>query len=226
MSLVVQKYGGSSVATASKIVTVASRIARTQKEGAQVAVVVSAMGDTTNDLIKLAHQVCSEPSPRGVQGANDTNDVTTLGRGGSDTTAVALAAALGATRCEIYTDVDGIFTADPRVVPEAVKLDALSYEEMLELASYGAKMHPRSIEMGAIYNVPILVASSANEVPGTLIHGGVSMEISSSELPSAIRVTQEKITTSQIRITCIISRSQVHEAVKVLHKAFQLDQQV
>jgi aspartate kinase len=108
----------------------------------------------------------------GFQGITDAQDVTTLGRGGSDTTAVALAAALGASRCEIYTDVDGIYTADPKVVPQARKLEEIGFEEMLELANYGAKMHPRSIELGAVYRVPIYVASSFNDSPGTLIHGG------------------------------------------------------
>jgi aspartate kinase len=106
----------------------------------------------------------------GFQGITEDLDITTLGRGGSDTTAVALAAALGAERCDIYTDVEGIYTADPRVVPEARKLLEVGYEEMLELASYGAKMHPRSIELGAVYQVPIYVASSFTDVPGTLIH--------------------------------------------------------
>ena len=104
-------------------------------------------------------------------------DITTLGRGGSDTTAVALAAALGARACEIYTDVEGVYTADPRIVPEARKLDEISYDEMLELASVGAKvMHSRAVEVGGVYNIPILVASSFKEASGTLIHGGVSVE--------------------------------------------------
>jgi aspartate kinase len=113
----------------------------------------------------------------GFQGITNNNDITTLGRGGSDTTAVALAASLGASVCERYTDVEGIFTADPRVVPEASKLKEISYDEMLELATYGSKvMHPRAVEMGQIYKVPILVASSFSDCPGTLIHGGL-MEI-------------------------------------------------
>jgi aspartate kinase len=104
-------------------------------------------------------------------------DITTLGRGGSDTTAVALAVSLKARACERYTDTAGIYTADPRVVPEATKLTEISYEEMLEVASYGSKvMHPRAIELGQIYNMPILVASSFNDAPGTLIHGGI-MEV-------------------------------------------------
>ena len=112
----------------------------------------------------------------GFQGITDDLDITTLGRGGSDTTAVALAAALEAERCDIYTDVDGIYTADPRVAPQARKLSEVGYEEMLELASYGAKMHPRSIELGAAYQVPIYVASSFGDAPGTLIHQVAEME--------------------------------------------------
>ncbi len=112
----------------------------------------------------------------GFQGITEEMDITTLGRGGSDTTAVALAAALGAQRCEIYTDVEGIYTADPRIEPAARKLPEISYEEMLELAAYGAKvMHPRAVELGAVFHVPIYVASSFTESPGTLIHGGPPM---------------------------------------------------
>jgi aspartate kinase len=249
MSLVVHKYGGSSLADAGKILNVARRIGKVKSVGVDVVVVVSAMGDTTDDLIELAQTVSKEPDPReldlllstgelvsctlvtmalrsqgydaislsgfqagihtdtshgrarihridtarvkgelargrvvvvaGFQGTTEDHDVTTLGRGGSDTTAVALAAALKADRCEIYTDVDGIYTADPRVVPLARKLDEIGYEEMLELASYGAKMHPRSVELGAYYRVPIYVASSFGDAPGTLIHqrpNGSSME--------------------------------------------------
>lgn len=112
----------------------------------------------------------------GFQGVTDSFDITTLGRGSSDLTAVALAAVLAAEKCEIYTDVDGIYTADPRVVPEARKLDEIDYGEMLELASMGAKMQPRSIELAAIYNVPILVTSTFSESSGTNIHGEVAME--------------------------------------------------
>lgn len=247
MTLVVQKYGGSSLADADKIRNVAQRIGLARDEGKQVVIVVSAMGDTTDHLMDLAHQITTEPDLRemdtllatgelvsctlmamalrtlgyqsislsgaqagirttnaygsaliervdttriqqelerdrivivaGFQGFTEDMDVTTLGRGGSDTTAVALAAALKADRCEIYTDVEGIYTADPRVVPQARKLKEIGFEEMLELANYGAKMHPRSIELGAVYKVPIYVASSFSEAPGTLIHGEVeSME--------------------------------------------------
>jgi aspartate kinase len=241
MALIVQKYGGSSVADAGKIRNVACRIGKAHDAGNQVVAVVSAMGDTTDHLIGLAHQVSADPDRRemdtllatgelvsctlmamalralghqaislsgtqagirttstygkalieqvdpqriqqelekgkvvvvaGFQGFTADMDVTTLGRGGSDTTAVALAAVLKADRCDIYTDVEGIYTADPRVVPNARRLKEIGYEEMLELASLGAKMHPRSIELGAVYNVPIYVASSFKDTPGTLIHG-------------------------------------------------------
>ena len=248
MALFVQKYGGSSVATAERIKSVAQRVGKVFDGGNQVVVVVSAMGDTTDDLIKLAGQVTSDPHPRemdvllstgelvastllamairnigyqaislsgaqagiktdttyrkarivkietkrimeelaegqivivaGFQGITDDMDVTTLGRGGSDTSAVALAAALGAKVCERLTDTDGIYSADPRVVPEAFRLDEIGYEEMLELATYGNKvMQPRAIELAELYNIPIRVASSFNDNPGTLIHGGVSMEV-------------------------------------------------
>ena len=113
----------------------------------------------------------------GFQGIEDGSDITTLGRGGSDTTAVAIAAALNADRCEIYTDVEGIYSADPRLVPSAKKLSHISYEEMLEMASYGAKMHPRSIELAMTYNVPIYVASSFNDNEGTLIHTDLFSEM-------------------------------------------------
>ena len=240
MPLIVQKYGGSSVADAGKILNVASRIGAAKDAGKDVVAVVSAMGDTTDELIELAQSITPQPEPReldlllstgelvsctlltmalwtlgyqaislsgvqagirtdtthgkarihrvetervqqeldlgrlivvaGFQGATEDLDVTTLGRGGSDTTAVALAAALGAERCEIYTDVEGIYTADPRLVPEARKMNEIGYQEMLELASYGAKMHPRSIELGAAFQIPIYVASSFGDTPGTLIH--------------------------------------------------------
>jgi aspartate kinase len=248
MALIVQKYGGTSVADAERIKNVARRIIARKEKGDQVVVVVSAMGDTTDDLIKLAYQVNTRPDEReldlllstgeivactlvamaleamgydaisltgaqagiktdasysrarilgvdpkriikeldsgkivivaGFQGITDEMDITTLGRGGSDTTAVALAAALKAEVCERYTDVEGIYTADPRLVPEAKRLAEIGYEEMLELATYGSKViHPRAVELGELYNVPILVASSFSDNPGTLIHGGASMEV-------------------------------------------------
>jgi aspartate kinase len=248
MVLYVQKYGGSSVADAGKIKNVALRIVKTKEEGHQVVVVVSAMGDTTDELIELAKQITPRPPERemdvllstgeivsstllamaigdmghravsltgaqagietdtshnkariqrieprrivkelgkgnivivaGFQGITQDMDITTLGRGGSDTTAVALAASLKAKECQIYTDVEGVFTADPRIVPEARRLEEIGYEEMLELATSGAKvMHSRAVELGGVYNIPILVACSFNDKPGTLIHGGASMEI-------------------------------------------------
>jgi len=251
MSLVVQKYGGSSVADAERIKRVAERIMATRNAGNDVVVVVSAMGDTTDDLIDLAQQIVPVPTGReydmlltagerismallamainslggkaesftgsqagvlttsvhgkarivnitpgrvqnsvaegnvaivaGFQGVSpDTKDITTLGRGGSDTTAVALAAALGADVCEIYTDVDGVFTADPRIVPNARRLDTVTYEEMLELAASGAKiLHLRSVEYGRRYGVPIHVRSSFSNKPGTIVAGhmeGLSVE--------------------------------------------------
>jgi aspartate kinase len=240
MSLIVQKYGGSSVANAEKILRVAQRVIKTKKAGNKVVVVVSAMGDMTDDLITLADQINKDPKERemdmllstgeqvsiallamavhklgheavsftgsqvgiitdefhskariqnisaerikkalaegkivivaGFQGQTSSGEITTLGRGGSDLTAVALAVALGAKHCEIYTDVDGIFTADPRVIPEARKMDRVTYDEILELASLGAKvMHSRSIEVGKKFNMPIWVCNSQNDHKGTLI---------------------------------------------------------
>ena len=248
MALVVQKYGGSSVADAEKIKNVARRIVETKEKGNEVVVVVSAIGDTTDELIQLARKINPKPQEReldvllstgeivsstlmamalqnlghkavslsgtqagietdtvyskarivhiepkrivkelekgnivivaGFQGITKDKDITTLGRGGSDTTAVALAAALKAQICQIYTDVEGVFTADPRIVPEAHKLKEIGYEEMLELATLGAKvMHSRAVELGQVYNMPILVASSFNDKPGTIIHGGIPMEV-------------------------------------------------
>ena len=245
MAVIVQKYGGSSLADSDRIKSVAARIARAQDGGGHVVAVVSAMGNLTDELMALAHQVSDRPNLRemdvllstgelvsctlmamtlrsmgknaislsgaqagirtdtsfgkakiagldprrildelnegnivivaGFQGITEDMDTTTLGRGGSDTTAVALAAGLGAHRCEIYTNVDGIYTADPALVPQARKLDEVGFEEMLELASYGAKMNPRAIELGMVYNVPILVASSFTDGSGTLIHAGSDM---------------------------------------------------
>jgi len=265
MALVVQKYGGSSVSTAEKIKAVAQRVGKVFDGGDQVVVVVSAMGDTTDDLIKLAGQVTTDPHPRemdvllstgelvtstllamalreigfkaislsgaqagiktdssyrkarivkietkrileelaegqivivaGFQGITDDMDITTLGRGGSDTSAVALAAALGAKICERLTDTDGIYSADPRVVPEAYRLAEIGYEEMLELATYGNKvMQPRAIELAELYNIPIRVASSSNNNPGTLIHGGVSMEVRNKVRSIAYDMDVAKIT--------------------------------
>jgi len=244
----VQKYGGTSVADAGKIKSVAKRIAAVRDKGDQIVVVVSAMGDTTDRLIELALRITDHPDVRefdallstgelisntllamalhsmgykaislsgaqagirtdtahsrarimkveakrvaeelkrgnivivaGFQGISEGEDITTLGRGGSDITAVALAASLEAEACQLYTDVEGVYTADPRLVSEARLLAEIGYEEMLELATYGAKVvHPRAVELGELHNIPILVASSFAQNPGTLIHGGVSMEV-------------------------------------------------
>ena len=241
MALIVQKYGGSSVADAESIKRVAKRIVETRKAGNEVVVAVSAMGDTTDELVDLAHEVTPIPAPReldmlltagerismallamsiksmgydarsftgsqagmitdaqhgsarivdvtpgrikealdegaiaivaGFQGFNrDTRDITTLGRGGSDTTAVALAAALGAEVCEIYTDVDGVFTSDPRQVPLARKIDRITSEEMLELAAAGAKvLHIRAVEYARRHNVTLHVRSSFSNRVGTYV---------------------------------------------------------
>ena len=241
----VQKYGGSSVADAERIKRVAERIVATRKAGNDVCVVVSAMGDTTDELIDLAHRVSPLPPGReldmlltsgerismallamaihnlgyearsytgsqagvittsshgkariidvtpgrlrgaldegaiaivaGFQGvAQDTKDITTLGRGGSDTTAVALAAALKADVCEIYTDVDGVFSADPRIVGNARRIEQITYEEMLELAACGAKiLHLRSVEYARRFGVPIHVRSSYSEKAGTFVSGSM-----------------------------------------------------
>ncbi len=404
MSLIVQKYGGSSVADAEKMKNVARRAIAAREKGNQVVVVVSAMGDSTDDLVDLAHQITGQPDERemdvllstgeivsstllamaiksfgqkaislsggqagiqtdgiysqahiraispervkselaadnivvvaGFQGVTESMDVTTLGRGGSDTTAVALAVSLAADMCHIYTDVEGVYTADPRIVPEARKILEIDYEEMVELATYGARvMHPRAVEIGHIYNMPILVACSFSDKPGTVIRGGIPMEIrnkargiahdlnvakvtilaapdkpgiasmvfeplaaanvsvdtivqnasvdgmtdltftvSRNELGKAMEVVEpiarsigargcvsdaklgkvsivgtgmqntpgyaarmfkalyeaginiELITTSEIRITCIVNETRVADAVRSLHKAFQLDQ--
>ena len=248
MALVVQKYGGSSVSDAERIKRVAERIVATRKDGHDVVVVVSAMGDTTDELLDLAEQISPLPPGReldmlltagerismallamaiatlghearsftgsqagvitdsshgrariidvtpgrirdaldagriaivaGFQGVSqDSKDITTLGRGGSDTTAVALAAALGADACEIYTDVDGVFTADPRIVPNARRLPTLGYQEMLELAACGARiLHLRCVEYARRYQVPVVVRSSFSQHPGTTITAEAPVE--------------------------------------------------
>ena len=247
MALFVQKYGGTSLADAGRIRHVARQIVGRVGCGDEVVVVVSAMGNQTDQLISLAEGINSRPEAReldlllstgeivsstllsmalrtagqpaialsgaqagigtdrrygracilkvdphriveelecgnvvivaGFQGITEQMDITTLGRGGSDTTAVALATALAAEGCEIYTDVEGVFTADPRLEPTARLIPEISYEEMLELASYGAKvLHSRAVELGAIYHVPITVKSSFSEGLGTIVRGGTSME--------------------------------------------------
>ena len=240
MGLIVQKFGGTSVKDRSRIFNVARIVMNTRNEGNDVVVVVSAQGDTTDDLIKKAAEITSDPSHRemdmllatgeqisisllamalqdlgvpaisltgwqagfntdraytrarikrldterveselarnrvvvvaGFQGLNRSEDITTLGRGGSDTSAVALAAALHADRCQIFTDVEGVYTADPRKIPKATKLKEISFDEMLELASLGAQvLNNRSVELAKKYNVELEVISSINPVPGTIV---------------------------------------------------------
>ena len=247
MSLIVQKYGGSSLGNKNKIINVAERIIETYEKGNKVVIVASAMGDTTDELIEKMNNITNDPAPRemdmllttgeqesialltmaihdkgypaisltgsqvkittdnnhnqaeilkidnqrieneleqekivvvaGFQGINSREDFTTLGRGGSDTTAVALAATLNANRCEIYSDVEGIYSADPRIVSNACKLDQISYEEMLELANLGAEvLHPRSVELARAYNLKLYIASSYNNNPGTIVEGVKNME--------------------------------------------------
>ncbi|WP_068426801.1 aspartate kinase [Piscicoccus intestinalis] len=272
MSLVVQKFGGSSVADAESVKRVARRIVETRRAGNEVCVVVSAMGDTTDDLLDLAQQVSPLPPAReldmlltagerismavlamainalghtaqsftgsqagvitdevhgkariidvtpgrirsaldaghiaivaGFQGVSQTTkDVTTLGRGGSDTTAVALAAALDADVCEIYTDVDGVFTADPRIVPTARHLDRVSTEEMLELAANGAKiLMLRCVEYARRYNIPIHVRSSFSHKNGTLITDKPAAEGEAVEAPIIAGVAHDR---SEAKVTVV-----------------------
>ena len=247
MGLIVQKFGGSSVANAERVMNVAKIVTDTYREGNDVVVVVSAQGDTTDDLIDKAHEINEHPSKRemdmlltsgeqisiallsmaieklgcpsvsllgwqagvrtssaygsariksiktdrlraevdrhnivvvaGFQGINKYDDLTTLGRGGSDTSAVAIAAAMHADRCQIFTDVEGVFTADPRKIPEARKLKEITYDEMLELATLGAQvLNNRSVEMAKKYNVEIEVLSSLKRVPGTIVKEVAKME--------------------------------------------------
>jgi aspartate kinase len=145
----------------------------------------------------------------GFQGITQDMDITTLGRGGSDTTAVALAASLKAKVCQIYTDVEGVYTADPRLVPEARRLEEIAYEEMLELATYGAKvMHARAVELGEVYNMPILVASSFSDKPGTIIHGGVSMEVR-----NRVRGIAHDVDVAKITVVAVPDRPGIASAI-------------
>ncbi len=248
MALIVKKFGGSSVATPDKMRAIVNRVLNEKKPDDKVVVVVSAMGDTTDDLVHLAKQITSRPYGRemdmllstgeqvsialmamafkeaghkamsltgaqagittsdafnkgrildiqpdrilaalnddnivivaGFQGITDEGDITTLGRGGSDTTAVAIAGGLNADVCEIYTDVDGVYSSDPRIVPNAMKMSEITYGEMLEMAKLGAGvMQPRAVEMGSRFNVPIHVRSTFNDHIGTMIQEVCSMEI-------------------------------------------------
>jgi len=193
MSLIVQKFGGTSVADCEKIRAAARKAVRAHQQGHHVVVVVSAMGKNTDQLIALAREVNPRPPAREMDMLLSTG---TLGRGGSDTTAVALAAVLGADLCEIYTDVDGVYTTDPRVLPEARQMVRISYDEMLELASLGAGvMHNRSIEFAKKFHVPIHVRSSLSDAEGTLI----VEEPESRELP----VCGAALTLNEARITLL-----------------------
>ncbi|MDR3032970.1 aspartate kinase [Kitasatospora cineracea] len=287
MGLVVQKYGGSSVADAEGIKRVARRIVDTRKAGHEVVVVVSAMGDTTDELIELAEQVTPIPSGRefdmlltagerismallamairtlgfdaqsftgsqagvitdsthnkariidvtpgriraaldegniaivaGFQGVSQVSkDITTLGRGGSDTTAVALAAALGAEVCEIYTDVDGVFTADPRVVKKARKIDWIAFEDMLELASSGSKvLLDRCVEYARRYNIPIHVRSSFSGLPGTIVSGtNPNQKPEGGEMEQAI-ISGVAHDTSEAKVTVVGVPDKPGEAARI-----------
>lgn len=270
MTLIVQKYGGTSVGSVDRIRNVATKVAKYRDQGHDTVVVVSAMSGVTNSLVAMAHELQKEPSARemdvllatgeqttiallcmalenigyparsytggqvriltdsaftkarivsiddapikkdlaegkvvvvaGFQGVDEDGNITTLGRGGSDTTAVALAAALKADECQIYTDVDGVYTTDPRVVPEARRLDRITFEEMLEMASLGAKvLQIRSVEFAGKYNVPLRVLSSFEDGPGTLI---VSEEDTMMENPiiSGIAFTKDETKLSVIGV--------------------------
>lgn len=269
LSLIVQKYGGSSVANAELIKNVAKRVIEGYEEGNQMIVVVSAMGDTTDHLIELMEDITDDPDPRevdmllttgeqvsialltmaihalgypaisltgsqmkiktnekhnqamitdidttrlkkelaenkivivaGFQGVNENQDFTTLGRGGSDTTTVAVAAAINADRCEIYSDVDGVYTADPRVVRSASKLDHISYEEMLELANLGANvLHPRAVELANTYDLKLYIASSFNKTTGTIVRGDEKMEGKKNVVGVASDLGEIKITVERV----------------------------
>ncbi len=282
MPLLVQKFGGTSVADAHKILAAARRAIRAHGEGNQVIVVVSARGHTTDELIALAQEISERPPARemdmllatgeqvsialmamaieelgvpaisftgaqigivtdsfhtkarirniaaermrealdagkiaivaGFQGVDEHANITTLGRGGSDTTAVALAAALGAGGCEIYTDVDGVYTTDPRIVPEAHKIDRITYDEMLELASLGAGvMHSRSIEFAKKFDVPIHVRSSVSDAPGTWIVG------SAEGRRLGVSVTGAALARDEARVTVL----GVPDRPGVVHALFQ-----
>ena len=286
MPIVVQKYGGSSLADAESIKRVARRIAETRKGGNDVVVAVSAMGDTTDELLDLAQGVSPLPPPReldmlltagerismalvamaihdlglsarsftgsqagvitdgvhgrakiidvtpgritgaldeghvvivaGFQGVSQTTkEITTLGRGGTDTTAVALAAALGAQVCEIYTDVDGVFTADPRIVPAARKLSRISAEEMLELAASGSKvLHLRSVEYARRYDIPIHVRSSFTPKEGTIVSDQPGPEGEAVEAPIIAGVAHDR---SEAKITVVGVPDTTGKAAQIFH---------
>ena len=270
--IVVQKYGGTSIGDVEKLKSIAKKVSDKKEAGFFPIVVVSAMGKSTDELVRMSEEVTfNKKSPdlrekdtllstgelvsstllaisiksldkkvislsgsqagittddihgsarisdintsrilqeikedkiiiiAGFQGVNIDGDITTLGRGGSDTTAVALAAALNADVCEIYTDVEGIYTTDPRIVSNAKKLDKINYEDMLEMAVLGAKMHPRSIELASIYDVPVYVAGTFSKETGTLITKGVNMEKTKTVTGIAVDKNVSKITIKKIK---------------------------
>ncbi|HNJ78356.1 MAG TPA: aspartate kinase, partial [Marmoricola sp.] len=285
MGIVVQKYGGSSLSDADAIKRVARRIVEQKRAGNDVVVAVSAMGDSTDELLDLANEVSPLPPAReldmlltagerismalvamaisdlgftarsftgsqagvitdsvhgkakiidvtpgriqsalgdghivivaGFQGVSqDTKEITTLGRGGTDTTAVALAAALDADVCEIYTDVDGVFTADPRIVPAARKLGQVTYEEMLELAASGAKvLHLRCVEYARRYNIPIHVRSSFSQLDGTLVTGSINDE--GEEQMEAAIISGVAHDRSEAKITVVGVPDKIGEAARI-----------
>ncbi len=287
MGIVVQKYGGSSLADAAAIKRVAARIVESKSAGHDVVVAVSAMGDDTDDLLALAEGVSPKPPAReldmlltagerismalvamaisdlgftarsltgsqagvitdsvhgkakiidvtpgrissaladghivivaGFQGVSqDTKEITTLGRGGTDTTAVALAAALGADYCEIYTDVDGVFTADPRIVPTARKLDRVSSEEMLELAACGAKiLHVRCVEYARRYDIPIHVRSSFSQLEGTWVLPAGAMADAQGEAMEQAIIAGVAHDRSESKITVVGVPDKVGEAARI-----------
>ncbi len=289
MPIVVQKYGGSSLADAESIKRVARRIAETKKAGNDVVVAVSAMGDSTDELVDLAQDVSPVPAPReldmlmtagerismalvamaihdlgisarsftgsqagvitdeahgkakiidvtpgritealgkghvvivaGFQGVSQTTkEITTLGRGGTDTTAVALAAALGADVCEIYTDVDGVFTADPRIVPKARKIDRISAEEMLELAASGSKvLHLRSVEYARRYDIPIHVRSSFTPKEGTIVSDQPGPEGPEGEAVEAPIIAGVAHDLSEAKITVVGVPDTTGKAAQIFH---------
>ncbi len=287
MGIVVQKYGGSSLADAAAVKRVARRIVEAKKDGNDVVVAVSAMGDSTDELLELAEGVSPLPPAReldmlltagerismalvamaisdlgftarsftgsqagvitdsvhgkakiidvtpgrisaaiddghivivaGFQGVSqDTKEITTLGRGGTDTTAVALAAALKADVCEIYTDVDGVFTADPRIVPTARKLDRVTYEEMLELAAGGAKiLHLRCVEYARRYDIPIHVRSSFSQLEGTIVQGSINDEAHQEATMEAAIIAGVAHDRSEAKITVVGVPDKVGEAARI-----------
>jgi aspartate kinase len=287
LGIVVQKYGGSSVADAAAIKRVARRIVEAKKDGNDVVVAVSAMGDSTDNLLDLAGEVSPLPPAReldmlltagerismalvamaisdlgysarsftgsqagvitdsvhgrakiidvtpgristaldeghivivaGFQGVSqDTKEITTLGRGGTDTTAVALAAALNADVCEIYTDVDGVFTADPRIVPTARKLDAVTYEEMLELAACGAKiLHLRCVEYARRYDIPIHVRSSFSQLEGTIVQGSIDDQHHQEKTMEQAIIAGVAHDRSEAKITVVGVPDKVGEAARI-----------